>query len=89
MELLADGGLGHLATESLREAATADEGWNDFDEEGGLRVDRSIKRRCFQGLEQSVHDDAARIKSQPLADKSVIVQRLNYDVRAGRLSPVD
>ncbi|HEX8918857.1 MAG TPA: carbonic anhydrase [Chloroflexota bacterium] len=43
----------------------------------------------FPDLEQSVRDDVQRIKSSPFIDDSTPVHGFIYDVRSGKLTPVD
>jgi carbonic anhydrase len=43
----------------------------------------------FTDLEQSVRDDVALIRSSPLIAPDISVTGLIYDVRTGRLAPVD
>lgn len=43
----------------------------------------------FTDLEQSVRDDVERIRQSPFIPDGVTVRGFIYDVRSGRLSPVD
>ncbi len=89
MELFTDEAMGELLAESLGGAELGSEGWKNTGDEGGSPEGRYMKWHAFRGLEQSVRDDAARIKSHPLVNKSVTVYGLIYDVRSGRLTQVD
>lgn len=55
-----------------------------------LGVDASgIDFLAFCDLKQSVREDVATIRNSPLIPDSIIVSGFIYDVRTGRLEPVD
>lgn len=78
-----DCGLHAVSNEQIRERIAP-----HLDSEGAALLDE-VDFLPFSDLEQSVRDDVALIRESPLISDDVQVSGFVYDVRTGRLVPVD
>lgn len=89
MELFTSQIMGDLLSESLATAQFDGSAWVNPAQEGGSPDGKFINWQTFTDLAQSVRDDVARIKGHPLVNKSIPVHGFIYDVKTGRLIPVE
>ncbi len=89
MELFTSQIMGDLLSESLATAQFDGSAWVNPAQEGGSPEGKFINWQTFTDLAQSVRDDVARIKGHPLVNKSIPVHGFIYDVKTGRLIPVE
>lgn len=89
MELF-DGPTISTLLETSRATASFDgQTWTNPDSEGGSKEGWHIAWLTFSNLAQSVRDDVLRIRSHPLTPDNIPVHGFIYDVRTGRLLPVE
>lgn len=88
MELFDGATLAQLLEKSRATAAFDGQNWSNTAEEGGSPEGWHVAWLDFKDLAQSVRDDVHRIRSHPLTPKDVPVWGFIYDVKSGRLLPV-
>jgi carbonic anhydrase len=81
--------MARLLEESRATAAYEGGTWRNVKTEGGTREGWHVAWLEFSDLAQSVRDDVERIRNHPLTPKDVPVHGFIYDVRTGRLVPVE
>ncbi len=81
--------MGKLLRDSLATASIDSGGWKNVSKEGGSPEGRFVDWLAFRDLAQSVRDDVERIRNHPLVDKSIPVHGFIYDVKSGKLIPVE
>ena len=89
MALFTDEIIGDLLEKSLETASVDESGWHDHGNGPGSVHGHYIKWHTFKNLEDSVREDVARIRSHPLVPKTIPVHGYVYDVRTGKLIPVE
>jgi carbonic anhydrase len=89
METFNDEVMGDLLASSLETAALTADGWHDHGHGPGAPEGRFVKWLTIRNLEDSVREDVARIRRHPLVPASIPIYGYIYDVRSGRLNPVD
>ncbi|GGI78016.1 carbonic anhydrase [Polymorphobacter multimanifer] len=89
MELF-DGPTISTLLETSRATASFDgKVWTNTQDEGGSKEGWHTAWLTFTDLAQSVRDDVQRIRSHPLTPDAIPVHGFIYDVKTGRLIPVD
>ena len=63
--------------------------WTNQKEEGGSTAGHYVQWLAFKDLSKSVVDDVKRIREHPLTPKDVPVHGFIYEVKTGRLLPVE
>ena len=81
--------MGKLLGTSLASATIDASGWHNVTEEGGSPEGKYVDWLVIKDLAQSVRDDVERIRNHPLVPKSIPVHGFIYDVKSGRLLPVE
>jgi carbonic anhydrase len=89
MQLFTDDIIASLLEKSLETASVGPAGWTDVGGGPGSPAGKYIKWHTIANLEQSVTDDILRIRSHPLVPRSIPIYGYIYDVRSGRLLPVE
>ena len=89
MQLFTDEIIGDLLGKSLETASVDDKGWHDHGQGPGSVHGHYVKWHTFKDLEESVREDVARLRSHPLVPKTIPIHGYVYDVRSGRLIPVE
>ena len=89
MELFDGPTIAALLETSLATASFDGSAWRNNSEEGGSTEGWHVAWLNFRDLAQSVRDDVARIRSHPLTPDGIPVHGFIYDVKSGRLLPVD
>ncbi len=88
METVTNAVMQSLLASSLKPASFGPEGWTDPGG-GGATEAESIDWMTIGDLRESVIADVGRIRSHPLVPPEIAVHGFVYDVRSGRLEPVD
>lgn len=87
---LFDGDIIAGLLETSRHTASFDgQTWTNQKEEGGTTAGHYVQWLNFRDLAKSVVDDVRRIREHPLTPDDVPVSGFIYDVRTGRLLPVE
>ena len=89
MQLFNDEIMGDLLEKSLETASVDDKGWHDHGQGPGSVHGHYVKWHTFKDLEESVREDVARLHSHPLVPKTIPIHGYVYDVRNGKLFPVE
>lgn len=89
MELFDGATMAQLLEKSRATAAFDGKSWSNTGEEGGSPEGWHVAWLNFKDLAQSVRDDVARIRSHSLTPKNVPVWGFIYDVKSGKLLPVE
>jgi carbonic anhydrase len=88
--VLFDGDIIAGLLETSRATATFDgTTWSNTRAEGGSTAGHYVQWLDFKDLSKSVVDDVKRIREHPLTPKDVPVHGFIYDVKTGRLLPVE
>jgi carbonic anhydrase len=88
MQLFTDEVMGELLESSLETARLEGGKWKDVGKGPGSTHGKFVKWLTFRGLEESVVDDVARIRSHPLVPAEIPIYGYVYDVKSGRLIEV-
>jgi carbonic anhydrase len=78
-----------LLASSLETAQLAADGFKDVGKGPGSREGEYIDWLTFKDPKQAVLDDVARIKTHPLAPRTIPVHGYIYDVKTGKLMEVE
>jgi carbonic anhydrase len=78
-----------LLASSLETAELTPQGFRDVGKGPGSRAGEHIAWLTFRDQNQAVLDDVARIQAHPLIPKSIPVYGFLYDVKSGKLIPVE
>ena len=89
MELFDNETMARLLSTSLATARHDGKGWANVTDEGGSDKGASVDWLTIRDLAQSVRDDVERIRRHDLTPRGVPVWGFIYDVRSGRLLPVE
>ena len=89
MELFDDEVMGDLLAGSLATASHGADGWRNATDDGGSPAGRYVKWLTIKDQAASVVDDVRRIRTHPLVPGDVAIYGYVYDVRSGRLQPVE
>jgi carbonic anhydrase len=89
MELFDDATMARLLETSRATASFDGREWTNTAAEGGSRAGHDVEWLTFTDLRQSVVDDVVRIREHPLTPRDVPVHGFIYDVKTGRLLPVE
>jgi carbonic anhydrase len=88
MEFFTNKVMRGLLANSLETAALTDKGFQDVGKSPGSREGEFIEWLTIRNQEQSVRDDAQRIRDHPLVPKTIAIYGYIYDVKSGRLLEV-
>lgn len=87
---LFDGDIIAGLLETSRATASFDgQTWTNPESEGGSTAGHYVQWLAFKDLTKSVVDDVKRIREHPLTPDDVPVHGFVYDVKTGRLLPID
>jgi carbonic anhydrase len=89
MELFDGPTISALLETSLDTATFDGKSWNNPNTEGGSTEGWHTAWLSFKNLAQSVRDDVHRIRAHPLTPNTIPVHGFIYDVKTGRLLPVE
>jgi carbonic anhydrase len=81
--------MGDLLASSLETAQLTEQGWKDVGTGPGSPDGKYINWLTISDQAESVREDIARIKNHPLVEKGIPVHGYIYDVKSGKLLPVE
>lgn len=88
METFTDDVMRRLLASSLKTASYGPDGWTDPGG-GGSTEAEFVDWLTIRDLRESVVTDVRRIRSHPLVPPDIVIHGFVYDVRSGRLEPVE
>jgi carbonic anhydrase len=89
MQLFTDDIMRDLLDKSLSTATVDEKGWKNLDEKGGSEEAKYISFLTFKDLANSVTEDVERIRNHPLVNPTIPIYGYIYDVKSGKLVPVE
>ncbi len=89
MLLFTDEVIGDLLADNLETAQYDGTAWANTVHGGGCSHGKFLKWHTISDLAESVIDDVRRIREHPLVARHIPIYGYIYDVRSGRLNPVE
>ena len=88
METFTSDVMGDLLASSLKVANIDASGWHDSSEGGGTMDGKFINWLTIKDVNQSVIDDVARIRSNPMVPAEIPIYGYIYDCKTGKLKEI-
>jgi len=89
METFKDDDMRRLLASSLKTASLGADGWKDPGGDGGSVEADFVDWLTIADPEISVESDVGRIRSHPLVPRAIPIHGFLYDVKTGKLNPVE